>query len=300
MRDNKTMKNEPHVGQPIVSGIFYPEEKADLKQLVLELLDQSETEEKKTSTPTSRQTRVLIVPHASYRHVGAYIARAFCHLSHAENITQVFKRVVLLSTVHHNFEEAVWLPEYGSFQCPLGQIPVDTEMVRSIADKGAPFQIKNLPYTEEHSQEIVLPFLAHCAPEVPIIPFMLGNNSQQLVLRTAQLLKHMEIVHEPSTLFIISTNLSSFTDSVNAQREAEYFLSQLETPSPDFLSSRYSKACGRGGLQLLHELFYTPIDYIKLGVGRSGIIQPEQREVWYGSFAGRLPIETKPLQEEKL
>jgi len=292
------MKNESQVGHPIVSGIFYPDEATDLKQVVLELLDQPDTGEKQNPTPEGRQLRVLIVPHASYQHVGAYIAHAFSYLNNGEEAPQGITRVVLLSTVHHNFKETVWLPEYESLQCPLGQIPVDTETVRSIANKGAPFKLNNLPYTEEHSQEIVLPFLAHCAPEVPVIPIMLGNNSQQLVRRTAQLLSHTEIVHEPSTLFVVSTNLSSFTDSVNAQREAEYVLSQLESSAPDFLSSRYSKACGRGGLQLLRELFSTPIDYIKLKVGRSGIIQPEQREVWYGSFAGYTPINRHTDREE--
>jgi AmmeMemoRadiSam system protein B len=140
--------------------------------------------------------------------------------------------------------------------------------------------------------------LARTAAKAAILPLLLGQNSRELIQHTAHALGRLHLTSDPHTLFVISSNLSSFTDSVNAQKQAQRFLSELEQNSPDFLTSRRIKASGRGGLQLVQELFHGDLTYLNLEVGRSGVIQPEQREVWYGSFAGYTPIKTHTDREE--
>jgi AmmeMemoRadiSam system protein B len=286
---------------PIVSGIFYPEDADELARLVQDLLEKaSEEGDNQSSLSPNQQLRVLFVPHASYQHIGSYLARAFRHVSLAMHI----ERVVLVSTVHRDFEERVWLPGFDAFRCPLADFPVDTQLIRRLTDSsngssssynsssynsssnGEPFQINNIPFAEEHSQEILLPMLAQTAPKAVILPLLLGQNSRELIQHAAHTLGQLQLARDPHTLFIISSNLSSFTDSVNAQKQAQSFLSELEQDSPNFLASGRITACGRGGLQLIHKLFHGDLTYLNLEVGRSGVIQPEQREVWYGSFAG--------------
>jgi len=289
---------------PIVSGIFYPEDADELVQLIQDLLERvSSEEDKQTSPPPGHQLRVLVLPHASYPHIGSYLAKAFLHVS----MTIPIERVVLVSTVHRDFEKRVWLPDFDAFRCPLADFPVDRQMIRSLTDSasndnssssGGPFQINNIPFAEEHSQEILLPMLTRTAAKAVILPLLLGQNSRELIQHTAYSLEQLQLADDPHTLFIISSNLSSFTDSVNAQKQAQSFLSEIEGDSPNFLASRQITACSRGGLQLVHELFHGDLTYCNLKVGRSGIIQPEQREVWYGSFAGYIPIKKHSKREE--
>lgn len=294
MRDNVPMKSEPEVRAPIVSGIFYPEEKSKLQSLVQDLLQRAAMEESESAAPPDHELRALLVPHASYTHIGTYLARAFARIRRPERV----RRVMLLSTVHRDFENAVWLPEFTVFDCPLESVAVDKAAVRQLAEAGAPFKIDNLPHTEEHAQEVLLPMLAECCPHAHIVPILIGNNSKSLLEKTASILTAAGFADNPDTLWLLGSNLSSFTDSVNAQKEAKNFLDQLARPSGSLLDTRRIKACGRGGLYLLWRLFSENISFIKLEVGRSGVIQPEQREVWYGSFAGYVPTEVRTNGEE--
>jgi len=309
VRDNTAMETGSKLRAPIVSGIFYPEDADELTRLVQDLLERVSAEENnRISPPPDQQLRVLFVPHASYQHIGSYLARAFHLVSQAMTI----ERIVLLSTVHRDFEERVWLPGFDAFRCPLADFPVDSRLIHRLNDSSSsdssssgssssgegPFRINNIPFTEEHSQEILLPMLAQTAAKATILPLLLGQNSRELIGHTAHALRQLQLTNDPHTLFVLSSNLSNFTDSVHAQKQAQSFLTELGQNSPDFLSSRRITACGRGGLQVVQELFHGNLTYLNLEVGRSGVIQPEQREVWYGSFAGYTPINRHTDREE--
>lgn len=294
MRDNVPMKSRPEVRAPIVSGIFYPEEKSKLQSLVQDLLQRAAIEKSESAAPQGHELRALLVPHASFTHIGTYLARAFAGIRRPENV----RRVVLLSTVHRDFENAVWLPEFTAFDCPLESVAVDKAAVRQLSAAGEPFRIDNLPHTEEHAQEVLLPMIAECCPYAHIVPILIGDNSKRLLDKAASILTAAGFTDDPNTLWVLSSNLSSFTDSVNAQKEAKHFLDQLARPSGGLLDTRRIKACGRGGMYLLWSLFSENISFLKLEVGRSGIIQPEQREVWYGSFAGYVPEKVRTNGEE--
>src|SRR6056297_268997 len=247
VRDNTAMETGSKLRAPIVSGIFYPEDADELTRLVQDLLERVSAEENnRISPPPDQQLRVLFVPHASYQHIGSYLARAFHLVSQAMTI----ERIVLLSTVHRDFEERVWLPGFDAFRCPLADFPVDTELIRRLNDSssitGGSFQINNIPFAEEHSQEVLLPMLAQTTENASILPLLLGQDSRALIQQTAHALQQLQITNDPHTLFVISSNLSSFTDSVIAQKQTQRFLSELGKSSPDFLTSRRIAACGRG------------------------------------------------------
>ncbi len=288
------MKAESRIRHPIVSGIFYPEDPYELKTLIRELARQTTTEESTSNEPQDGELRVLLLPHASYQHIGSYLARAFACIRRPEQIT----RAVLISSVHRDNEDAVLLPEFTAYDCPLGAAEVDNAAVRRLAETGYPFKIDNTPHTEEHAQEILLPMLHEYCPDAKIVPMLLGSYSQKMLDAAVMKIKSTGYADEPNTLWLLSSNLSSFTDSINSQKEAERFLEQLAHPSGHLLASRSSRACGRNGLYLLSQLFSEGISFIKLRIGRSGIIQPAQREVWYGSFAGYTPADEQIQGEE--
>lgn len=290
-----SMKAESRIRHPIVNGIFYPDDQHELRTLVRELGQQVKSEEITSNTPEEGELRVLLLPHASYQHIGSYLAGAFACIRRPDQI----KRVVLISSVHRDNEDAVLLPDFTAYDCPLGATEVDTAAVRQLTETGYPFRIDNTAHTEEHAQEILLPMLREYCPDAKIVPILLGSYSKEMLDAAADELKKTAYADEPNTIWLLSSNLSSFTDSVNSQKEAEHFLEQLSHPSGRLLASRSSRACGRNGLYLLSRLFSEGIRYIKLRVGRSGIIQPEQREVWYGSFAGYTPA-GEQIQGEEL
>lgn len=282
------MKVEQELRHPIVSGIFYPEEAKELRSLVRDLVRQAQNEEHRTGmpeTPDLQELRILLVPHAAYQHIGSYLARAFASIPDPTSIT----RAVLISAVHRDLEAAAILPEFSAFDTPLGSVKVDTQAVSRLADSGSPYRLDNIPHTEEHAQEVLLPMLQECCPQAAILPLLLGSYSKSMLDAAARQLRRTGFTTDPNTLWLLSSNLSSFTDSRNSQKEAEHFIAEIEHPSGKLLASRSSRACGRSGLYLLRQLFSENINFVKLKIGRSGIIQPEQREVWYGSFAGYVP-----------
>ena len=265
MRDNEAMKVEHELRHPIVSGIFYPEEAGELRRLVRELVQQAESDENTQTSPADhdRQVahtlRVLLVPHASYQHIGSHLAQAFASIPEPARIS----RAVLISSVHRDFEDAAVLPGFTAFDTPLGPVNVDTTTVRRLTEYGDPYKIDNVPHTEEHSQEVLLPMLHEYCPEASIVPLLLGSDAKGMLDAAAQQLLRTDFVEDPNTLWILSSNLSNFTDSFNSQKEAERFIEEIEHPSGQLIASRKIKACGRNGLYLLRQLFSGGIRFIK-------------------------------------
>ena len=132
-----------------MAGYFYPGEKAALEEEVGALLAGART-------PPLPGVRGVLSPHAGYAYAGRVMAEAFRALSAWRGKA---RRVFLLGPSHFVAFSGVAFFPYRAWRTPLGEVAVDLEGGRRLLGQGAPFRAYREPFLEEHSLEVLLPFL---------------------------------------------------------------------------------------------------------------------------------------------
>ncbi|WP_114313240.1 AmmeMemoRadiSam system protein B [Thermus caldifontis] len=159
------------VRPPAVAGYFYPKEAERLRQEVEGLLQRAR------SSPDPG-IRGLLSPHAGYVYSGRVAAEGFRTLSAWQGRAG---RVFLLGPSHFVPFFGVAFYPYRAWATPLGEVAVDLEGGRRLMEKGPPFLTYEEPFLEEHSLEVLLPFLQVALPGTPILPLLFGETSPKEV-----------------------------------------------------------------------------------------------------------------------
>jgi len=150
---------------PAVAGYFYPLESGRLRQEVEGLLQKAQ------ASPDPR-VRGLLSPHAGYFYSGKVAAEGFKVLSAWRGRA---RRILLLGPSHFvPFLGAAFYP-YRAWATPLGEVAVDLEGGSRLVAQGSPFLTYEEPFREEHSLEVLLPFLQVALPDTPILPLLFGE-----------------------------------------------------------------------------------------------------------------------------
>ena len=145
---------------PAVAGQFYPGDAGALRRIID---GQLENASRVLSAP--ERTAAVIAPHAGIAYSGPAAAHAYRRVS-----GDYVKRVVLIGCSHrYQFEGAAIVPE-GSFDTPLGEFPIDSDLAKRLASYCT--EKVSAAHLEEHSLELQLPFLAQAVGLVPIVPVL--------------------------------------------------------------------------------------------------------------------------------
>jgi AmmeMemoRadiSam system protein B len=184
-----------NVREAVVSGLFYPSDKAELERMILdfdELTDQA-------PLPLS----CIVSPHGSLPYSGRFSVQAW-KAAAGQNLTCI----VIVAPSHIHFDSGIFLPESSSFTIPTGSIAVDQACVRHLVRKNSRFIRQDIPHLEDHSIEMQLPFLLHFYPGIPIVPIIVSDPDQNMINILCGSLKAI-FAHELDTiLFVISSNMA--------------------------------------------------------------------------------------------
>ncbi len=145
--------------------------------------------------------KAVIVPHAGYVYSGSVAAAAYDRLRPARGIV---RRVVLLGPCHRVPVHGLALPEATAFATPLGQVPIDQEAVKSLADLPQ-VAVSSAVHAEEHALEVQLPFLQRVLGEFSLVPLAVGAATPFEVAEVIEKLWGGE-----ETLIVISSDLSHY------------------------------------------------------------------------------------------
>lgn len=192
------------VRQPAVAGSFYPANATILSGEVSRLLDAARSRaEIVTNSP-----KVLIVPHAGYIYSGSTAALAYTQLS---AVRDSVRRVVLLGPVHRVPVRGLALAGATAFATPLGEIELDADATRLLADLPQ-VVVSAAAHAREHSMEVQLPFLQTALGKFKLVPLAVGDATPAEVAEVLETLWG-----GPETLIVISSDLSHFLPYRDAQ-----------------------------------------------------------------------------------
>lgn len=212
MHDTVLYMQQQSVRATTVDGIFYPSDPLELERTVRRLLESAKTP---AGTPTA-----VIVPHAAYPYAGALMAEAMRAAS-----GRVVRTVVVLAPIHRDPPEGFVLPTCGRFQCPLGDTTIDRSRVEELLGCATAITESDIPHLEEHSVELLLPFLRHVFPDATLVPILTGRAGRAAVLSLSRALELCFGDDLESTLFIISANAATTVPRGKGSREeADAFL----------------------------------------------------------------------------
>lgn len=265
-----------------VAGHFYPADATQLRQTLDDFLNEQSIA---TGDATPNFPKALIVPHAGYIYSGGVAAKAYAKLA---PFRHTIKRVVLLGPCHRVPVGGLALSSADFFETPLGRIPLDKELVRSLSRLPQVFTFDDT-HTEEHSLEVHLPFLQTLLSDFTIVPLIVGQASPAEVSEALNLIWGGE-----ETLIIISTDLSHYLDYDQCQSLDNQTVQAIE--NFDINAIKNQQACGRIPLKgLLETAQARSMSIETLDVKNSGdTAGPKDRVVGYGSWilsGGQKPSE---------
>ncbi len=196
---------------PVVAGSFYPRSKNELidtlKTLVGEKLEKQ---------------RVLgaISPHAGYVYSGRVMGSVFSRI-------EVPDTVVILAPNHTGCGAPYSLWPEGSWETPLGEIPIDEELVGEFLNSCDFIEKDKEAHVREHAAEVILPFLQYINPRAKIVV---------IVIKTA-CLEDLEIIGKsigqvlkktrPSTLVVASSDMTHYESHESASKKDKSAIAEI-------------------------------------------------------------------------
>jgi hypothetical protein len=207
------------VRQPIVAGKFYPADPRRLAALLDELF---------AERPETVDALAVMVPHAGYVYSGGCAAQTFARVQPAE-------RVLLLGPNHTGRGVAVAAAEEDVWHTPLGNVPVDRELVDALVAGGVGVERDSRAHRGEHSLEVQLPFLQRLAPDVRVAPIAVGETRLDELLRLGRAMAAAIEASQPRPLIVVSSDMTHYESATSAREKDELALARLEALDPSGL-----------------------------------------------------------------
>ncbi|MFH0911162.1 MAG: AmmeMemoRadiSam system protein B, partial [Planctomycetota bacterium] len=165
------------------AGSWYPSDPRELRALLESCLRPAEA-----PVPAGEPV-AAIVPHAGLAFSGPTAGKSFHALRPARP-----EALLIFGAVHtmHLAQPAVW-PE-GSWETPLGAVPVDASLAREVCRSGLAL-FDERPHHGDNAIELQMPFVRHCFPGVPVVPIAvppqkeaaaLGEEAWEVALRSGK------------------------------------------------------------------------------------------------------------------
>jgi AmmeMemoRadiSam system protein B len=188
----------------------------------------------------------LVAPHAGLMYSGPVAAHAYRLLR-----DRAFEVAVLVGPSHFVGFEGVSIYPSGAFDTPFGLAPIDVDCARAIVDAApTPELVREHPpaHAREHSLEMQLPFLAHLAPGLPIVPLVMGYQTAATATALGDALA--AALRGRNALLVASTDLSHYHDAATACGLDAVVIDCVSRFDPEGLQAaldvRPDHACGGG------------------------------------------------------
>jgi MEMO1 family protein len=189
----------PDVRPAAVDGKFYPANPKKLKLAVEQFLQGS------PEIPMEKPI-ALIVPHAGYIYSGQIAADAYRQVR-----GRSYDTIVVLGT-NHTTEgfRGISLGDYSAFRTPLGDVPVDEEIISALLSQNKDCALSRAVQVSEHSIEVQIPFIQVLFPKARIVPAVIHPPDYEMCVRFGETLA--KVLKNRQALIVASSDLSHYPD----------------------------------------------------------------------------------------
>jgi AmmeMemoRadiSam system protein B len=202
---------------PCVAGQFYENNvealKLQIKSCFLNKLGPGKLPKVNFQSPPQNVIG-LICPHAGYMYSGAIAASGFFELAQ----DGMPKTVIILGPNHTGYGSGLSLMREGTWQTPLGNIPIDTPIADKILSKSNLIDIDETAHRFEHSIEVQLPFLQYLyGNKFKIIPLCFLMQDYPSAVEIGHILAETLTPH--NTIVIASSDMTHYEPAKQAEKK---------------------------------------------------------------------------------
>lgn len=227
------------VREPVWAGRFYPADAQTLSRTLDELAGQCGP--LPANLPDPSRLRALILPHAGYVYSGSTAAHGARLLRQAR-----FDKVILMGPDHRVGFQGAAVSNADAFRTPLGEVPLHPDAVR--LRKNPLFRPVPASDAQEHSLEVIVPFLQHFMGDFKLVPVVMGPADSAVYART------LKGLLDEKTLVVVSSDLSHYLGYESARAKDRQTIQAILDLDSGRLAAMDGAACGILPMLTLMEL----------------------------------------------
>ena len=241
-----------YVREPAVSGIFYPKNRNELNEN-LESLFNDVNFGPGELPPSSNNEQIygIVSPHAGYMYSGSVAANGYYQLSASK-----FESAIILGPNHYGLGTDVAIMDNGSWNTPLGEIEIDTELAHDIHQNCGLVNYDEFAHSRDHSIEVQLPFLQYIRQGFKIVPITLIDQGKNTSLKLGNGI--YKSIKKRNLISIASSDLTHYEPNSQAHEKDNLLISAiLSLDIEKFYSVLISfnvTACGYGAIATVMEI----------------------------------------------
>ncbi len=211
------------IRQPVFAGQFYPANPTDLRVEVERMLGAAAV-----PPPTGRPALALIAPHAGYVYSGrvAGATYAAAELPHT---------LVILCPNHTGRGSSLAVMNEGSWETPLGRVPIDGTLADRILEEVAEASVDALAHLREHSLEVQLPFLQVKLGEFSMVPICVGTQRLDLLIEVGHGVGRALARHASPAAIVVSSDMSHYIPAEEARMKDMMAIERITALDPEGL-----------------------------------------------------------------
>jgi len=182
------------------SGTFYPGSAEEIRSMVAGLKSVDRAKSKAIGA---------MVPHAGYIYSGGVAKSVIASV-------EITPTVVILCPCHVIAANAFGIWPDGKWETPLGAVNVDERLAAHLMDKVAVLEKDYRSHAQEHSLEVIIPFIQIYSPESRIVPISVGTHDADKLISFGKLLA--DALEGDDVLVIASSDMTHFETAETAER----------------------------------------------------------------------------------
>ncbi len=227
------------VRAPAVAGAFYPDSADPLRRAIREACARD-------AGPRA-PSRCVVSPHAGY----AYSAHVACRSIRAIGDSGARGPVIVIGPEHESTGTGASVPSAASWRTPLGDVDIDAEAARELAEAAGPIAVDDGVHAREHSIEVQVPLLQEALGQsLRIVPVALSDQDQQTAQAVGQAAADVALAHDGA--IVASSDLTHYEADASARKKDAALIARIESLDVSamyetLLDMRIS-ACGYGAI----------------------------------------------------
>ena len=217
---------------PAVAGRFYPSDPQELTRQIQEY-----------SSGATEKTRALgcVVPHAGYVYSGGVAGAVYAAM-------EIPAQSILLGPRHFPQGQPMAILSEGSFETPLGQARIDSELAAELARACPLLREDEVAHGREHSLEVQLPFLQTLAANFRLVPVVLATDRYGAMEELGGAIAQVVKAQRERVLVIASSDMNHYESEAITRAKDERAIARILALDPrglyDTVRSEGITMCG--------------------------------------------------------
>lgn len=230
---------------PAVAGMFYPNEKKELKKVIKECFLHNFGPGKIPPSNIKKKIFGVICPHAGYVYSGPIACNSFYEIS--SDLPDLF---IIIGPNHWGIGSSVATMIDTKWETPLGEVEVDSEIAEEISKLTDVIEIDNFSHSREHSLEVQIPMLQEIAANFKIVPIALINQSKEIAIKVG--IAVAKIAQKNKVMIIGSSDFTHYESNEFAHEQDSALIEPILALDVDrfydILHKKDISACGYGAI----------------------------------------------------